>query len=262
MNHTSRVILCLAGFAGMALAQGMRGNGQAGGMRGTGTLQNGIQAPHLDMTKPQTLSGAVTAVDIGYAMQFPTVTINKIQVKVAPIWYLLDNNFEIKAGDNLTVVAVPSTLPSDPYLYAITITNPKTNAKITLRDANGLPEWTQGARSGNTGAGQGAGSMGGAGECAQLLSVATESGVVQQVTSGAHIQMPTLVLKTSGGKLLEIKLGPERILLNADLELKAGDSIAVKYAVTANDAELIALAITKGGVTVTLRGEDCRPVWN
>jgi hypothetical protein len=144
-------------------------------------------------------------------------------------------------------------LESDPYLYAITITNTKTNAKIVVRDESGLPLWAQAGRSGN---------MAGNGECTQLLSIATESGVVQQITSGARIQMPTLTLKTSAGRLLEIKLGPERILLNADFELKAGDSITVKYAVTSHDDELIALAITKSGVTVTLRGEDCRPAWN
>ena len=74
--------------------------------------------------------------------------------------------------------------------------------------------------------------------------------------------MPSLVLKTAAGKLLTIKLGPERMLLATDLELKAGDSITVKYAEMAcDDDELVALAITKGGVTVTLRGDDCRPAW-
>ena len=71
-----------------------------------------------------------------------------------------------------------------------------------------------------------------------------------------------MTLKTAAGKMLVIKLGPERILLEADLELKAGDSITVKYAVTSHDDELVALAITKGTVTVTLRGDDCRPAWN
>jgi hypothetical protein len=66
----------------------------------------------------------------------------------------------------------------------------------------------------------------------------------------------------AAGKLLVIKLGPERILLEADLELKSGDAISVKYAVTSHDDEMIAPAITKGSVTVTLRGDDCRPIWN
>jgi hypothetical protein len=268
MNLTTKTILCLAASAGMMLAQGMRGgNGQPGGMNGSAGSQNGTHTSNLAMTKLQTVTGAVTAVDIGYAMQYPTITINKLQVKVAPVWFLLDSNFEIKAGDSLSVVAAPSLLASDPYLYAVSITNTKTGAKITLRDANGFPVWAQGSGSGNMGSGgmgsgNGPGTMNGSGECTQLLSIATDSGLVQQISSGAHIQMPTLTLKTSAGKLLEIKLGPERILLNAGMELSAGDSITVKYAVTAHDDELIALAITKNGVTVTLRGEDCHPAWN
>lgn len=265
MKTTTRTILWLAASAGLMLAQGMRGgNGQPqGGINGAGRHPGtGTQTSTLAMTKLQTVAGTVTAVDIGFAMQYPTITINRTQIKVAPIWYLLDKNFEIKTGDNLSVVAAPSTLASDLYLYAISITNTKTSAKIDLRDADGVPLWSRGGGPGPLGPGYGDGARTGSGECTQLLSVATESGVVQQITAGVRIQMPTLTLKTSAGKLLEIKLGPERILLDADLELKAGDSITVKYAVTAHDDELIALAITKGTVTVTLRGDDCRPNWD
>lgn len=100
------------------------------------------------------------------------------------------------------------------------------------------------------------------GDCTQVLSIATESGVIEQIASGIGIQMPSLTLKTATGKLLVITLGPERILLEDDLELKAGDAITVKYAVTSHEDELVALTITKGSVTITLRGDDCRPVWN
>jgi hypothetical protein len=211
------------------------------------------------MTKLQTVTGAVTAVSIGYGMQYPSITIDKLQIKAAPVWWLLEENFEIRAGDNLTVLAAPSISPSDPYLYAVEMTNNTTKVKVVLRDANGLPLWSQ--PRGGAGAGTGSGPVAG-GDCAQVLSIATESGVVAQVASGVGIRMPTLTLKTAAGKLLVIKLGPERILLEADLELEAGDSITVKYAITSHDDELVALAITKGVVTVTLRGDDCRPTWN
>jgi len=46
----------------------------------------------------------VSAVNIGYGMQYPSLTINKLQIKVAPVWYLLDKNFEIKAGDPLVLL--------------------------------------------------------------------------------------------------------------------------------------------------------------
>ena len=44
------------------------------------------------------MAGLVTAVEIGYTMQYPTVTVNKTQIKVAPAWYLLEKNFEIRSG--------------------------------------------------------------------------------------------------------------------------------------------------------------------
>jgi hypothetical protein len=250
MKFTLQIPICLAAIAGLALAQGPRG----------GMNQRGMLNSNLAMTKLQTVTGAVTAVSIGYGMQYPSITIDKLQIKAAPVWWLLEENFEIRAGDNLTVLAAPSLSASDPYLYAVEMTNNTTKVKVVLRDANGLPLWSQRRGGAGAGAGPGSGPMAG-GDCAQVLSIATESGVVERVASGVGIQMPTLTLKTAAGKLLVIKLGPERILLDADLELEAGDSITVKYAITSRDDELVALAITKGAVTVTLRGDDCRPDW-
>ena len=254
MTSTLRMIFCAAAMAGLAAAQGPRG----GGMNQAGAKHSG-----LAMTQVQTVTGVVSAVSIGYGMEYPTITVNKLQIKVAPVWYLLEKNFEIRAGDSLTITAARANLAADPYLYAIDMTNSATGLKVVLRDANGLPLWSQ--RGGGAGAGSGAGSGPGPtanGGCTQILSIATDSGVVEQIASGIGIQMPSLTLKTAAGKLLVIKLGPERILLGSDLELKAGDAVTVKYAVTAHDDELIALAITKGGVTITLRGEDCRPAWD
>jgi hypothetical protein len=74
--------------------------------------------------------------------------------------------------------------------------------------------------------------------------------------------MPTLTLKTADGKLLTFKLGPERTLLAADVELKAGDKVTVRYAVETCTDELVALAITTStGVTIRLRNDDCTPCW-
>ncbi|HXK07437.1 MAG TPA: hypothetical protein VMS37_33895 [Verrucomicrobiae bacterium] len=248
-----RILPCLAVASALAFAQGPRGGaiGSAGG-------SHPQQSSTLAMTSLQTVTGTVTAVSIGYGMQYPSLTVNKVQIKVAPVWYLLEKNFEIKTGDNLSFVAAPSTAAGDPYLYAVEMTNTGTKAHVVLRDANGLPLWSQ--PGGGPGAGLGPGANADA-PC-EVLSIATESGVVEQVTAGPGIQMPSLTLKTAAGKLLVIKLGPERLLLEADLEVKAGDALSVKYAVTSHDGELVALAITKGGVTVTLRGDDGRPAWN
>lgn len=253
MNRIHRTILCLAAMAALASAQGPRG----GAMNGGGGQGGGRNSTTLAITNMQTVTGAVTAINIGYGMQYPSITVNKVQIKVAPVWYLLEKNFEIQTGDNLTIAAAPSTTGSDPYLYAVEITNNGTKAHIVLRDAAGLPLWSQ---RGGPGAGYGSGPMAD-GPC-EVLSIATETGVIEQVTAAVGIQMPTLTLKTSASKLLTIKIGPERLLLEADLELKAGDTVTVKYAVTSHDGELVALSITKGTTTVTLRGDDCRPIWN
>lgn len=71
--------------------------------------------------------------------------------------------------------------------------------------------------------------------------------------------MPALTVKVADGSLLTFKLGPERVLLASDLELKA---VTVKYAAASCTGELIALAVTNAaGVTVVLRDEPGRPAW-
>jgi hypothetical protein len=211
-------------------------------------------ASALNLTKVQTITGAVTAVHIGYGMEYPSITVNKTQIKVAPVWYLLDKGFEIQAGDAVSVVAAPSTQPSDAYLYAIEITNTATKLRIVLRDTNGVPLWT------GRGNPDGPRAEGG---CLDPSTAATVSGTVDKVTIGPGIQMPVLVVKTADGKLVTFKLGPERILLAADFELKAGEVVTVKYALETCTDELVALALTNAaGRTVTLRDDDCTPAWH
>ena len=253
MKRIFETMILLGAAAGLALAQAPHAGG------GAGRTTTGGPSVTLAMTNTRSVTGAVTAVNIGWGMQYPSITINKVQIKVAPVWYLLEKNFEIKTGDNLSVVAAPSNVASDLYLYAVDITNNATSAQIVLRDSTGLPLWSR--RGYTLGSGFGTG-LRADGACVQVLSLETASGIVDQVTSGPGIQMPSLTLKTAEGKLLVIKLGPERVLLEADLELKTGDRITIKYAVTEHDGELVALTINKGGVTVTLRGDDCRPLWS
>ena len=111
-------------------------------------------ASNLNMAKVQTVAGAVTAVNIGYGMEYPSITVNKLQIKIAPVWYLLDKSFEIKAGDAVSVTAAPSTVSSDSYLYAVEIANVTTKLRIALRDSSGVPLWTGGNRGGGFGDGR------------------------------------------------------------------------------------------------------------
>ncbi|MDR3701405.1 MAG: hypothetical protein P4L56_17285 [Candidatus Sulfopaludibacter sp.] len=240
--HTAMLLLAMPAAAVLCLAQGRYGPGDGAGSGST-----------LNMTKAQTVAGTVSAVNIGYGMQYPSIAIGKVQVKVAPVWYLLDSNFEIKTGDALSILAAPANLATDPYLYAVEITNTATNLRIVLRDARGVPLWTSRQTSGTPLA---------ADTCLAGATVMVASGTVEQFNSGVGIQMPTLTVKVSDGSLLTFKLGPERVLLAFDLELKAGESVTVKYAVASCTGESIAMAVTNAaGVTVVLRDELGRPAW-
>jgi hypothetical protein len=241
MKRTWQAVLLTFAAAGFCAAQGQYG-------RGSGITT----ASNLDMTKLQIVSGAVSAVAIGYGVQYPSITIGKVQIKVAPIWYLLENDFEMKVGDNLSVQTAPAASKSDPYLYAIEIQNTATGQRLALRDALGRPLWagSPSTSGGRTGRG-----------CVLGSASAVVSGTIEQISSGLGIQMPSLTLRGVDGALVTFKLGPERILLESDLELKVGEQVTVKYASTCCE-ELVALAMTNSaGKTVVLRGEDGRPVW-
>jgi hypothetical protein len=241
----SNLVAMIFAIAGLAFAQGPRGP------QPNSPPQTGYG---LDMSKVQTIEGVVGAVNAGYGMQYPSIQINQVTIKVAPVWFLLEHGFEIKAGDSLKVTAAPSLRASDPYLNAITLVN--TVATIALRDANGLPLWTQPQPQGMR---HGSGTCSG---CGGLTSIGTAAGVVDQVSAGAGIQMPTLVLKTAEGKLLTVKIGPERLLDTADFEIKAGETLTVRYGVTCtNETVALELVNTAGGKLV-LRNEDSTPAWN
>jgi hypothetical protein len=211
----------------------------------------------LNMAKVQTVTGTISAVNLAYGMQYPSITVNKSVIKVAPVWYFLDNSFEVKAGDPVSVSAAPSTLPNDSYLYAIEITNTNSAAKIVLRDSSGIPLWmgSAGGRGNPDAARNGSG-------CVDPATITTAAGTVEKLSLGAGIQMPTLVLKVNG-RLISLKIGPEHILLEADFELKEGEQVTVKYAHATCDDEDVALQLANAaGATVVLRNDDGTPNWN
>lgn len=233
MNFKTLAMILAAGA--LVFAQGPRGPQNNNAPRGTGA--------GLDMTKVQIVEGTVAAVHIGYGLQYPSIQIGQTAIKIAPVWFLLENDFEIKVGDSLKVTAAPSLDPKDSYLAALSMTNLASNATLALRDPNGLPLWLNS---------RGAESPGPRMGCA-LTQITTVADTVDQVTAGAGVQMPSLVLKTADGKLLTVKIGPERILLAADFEIKPGDALTVKYGVNCV-GENVALELTNAaGRTVVLR---------
>lgn len=228
--------------------------GQGRGNR-TPARQN-QQATCLDIANVQVITGEITAINLAYGMEYPTIEVNKTLIKVAPLWFFVQEDFELKTGDEVAVTAAPSCQTDGSYLYAIEIVLTASGDSITLRDAAGVPLWSgggKGARSGARGGGQGA--------CIDPASIQTVSGTVDQVTFGAGIQSPTLVLRTSD-QLLTIKIGPERLLLESDFELKQGDTVTVRYAYAACTDQYVALSLTNAaGVTITLREDDGTPAW-
>lgn len=246
---TNRLIPVLLLGSAALVAQGPRGP--------QGTASQAHPASALDMSKLQSVTGNVSAVNIAYGAQYPSITVNQAVIKIAPVWFLLENNFEVKAGDSVTVTAAPSTLPGDTYLYGVEITNNTTKAHIAMRNSAGIPLWSgPAAGRGNPDAPRTGAS------CVDQASIASITGKIDKVTLGAGIQMPTLVLNADG-KLMTFKIGPERILLEADFELNPGQTVTVKYAYETCTEEYLALQITNtAGVTVTLRNDDGTPAWN
>lgn len=213
----------------------------------------------LAMSRIQTVTGAVSAVSIAYGTQYPSITVGGKVIKVAPAWFLLEKDFEIKVGDHLSVVAAPSAVLSDAYLYAIEIANLNTKARIALRDSSGAPLWT--GRHGGGARNSDAPRYGSG--CIDPATIGTVTGTVEEISMGVGIQMPTLLVKTWDGELISMKLGPERILLEADFELMKGEPVTAKYAHEACTDENVALQLTNAaGVTVILRNDDGTPAWN
>jgi len=247
MKIRTAVVAALAASLSIAYAQGPRGG--ASGQRAQG---GGINMPGI-----QTVDGVVTQVNIVYGVEYPSIVVNRQQVKVAPAWFLLDQDFEIKTGDSVRIKAAPSAVRDDGFLYAIEIT--KGASTVVLRDSNGVPLWAgrgRGAQSRPFGAGQHAG-------CIDAASVATVTGTVDKVNAGVGVQQPTLVLKSADGKLLTIKIGPERILLDADFELTTGEKLTVTYALATCTDEYVALELMNAaGEKLVLRNADGTPAWN
>ncbi len=259
MSMTSKLLTSfLTAALATSLAQGpgrFQGNGTAA-QKGNHSGQ-----PQLVMTQLQEISGPVTAVNIGTGMEYPTIEVDGKIVRVAPVWFLLENDFEIAQNDFLVLQAAPSSSTADPYLHAIWIRNQAANKEIQLRDENGVALWSGGrGRSSQGESHRGNGRIiGGCG----LSDIATVSGSVTKVVLGTGIKQPNIELNTASG-VLSIKIGPSRVMLEVEFQIDVGDQLTVKYGATNCTDEKVALEITnltKGGIMIVLRDEEGRPVW-
>jgi hypothetical protein len=239
----------------------------AQGPRGRQTAPRGGQGqPLLDLARQVEVEGTVTAVNIALGAQYPSIEVNKTLIKVAPVWFMLENDFELVEGDTVKVMAAPSLSPSDPYLHALQIVNTATQAQITLRSSFGTPLWTaRGSREFGRDSGRqvhrgyGSGYAG----CLDPASITTVSGVVESVNMGVGITQPALVIRLADNSLVTVKIGPERILLENEFVLNQGEPVTAKIGLAACKDEIVALELTNAdGVTVVLRTDLGAPAWD
>lgn len=244
MRATFPVIFLLLASAPV-WAQGGRGAYGAGGAG-------------LDLSRVETIEGAVTAVRIAYGAQYPTIDVAGRSVTVAPPWFLLENDFELKTGDNVQVKAAPA-LARNAGLHAIEIRNVASGVSIALRDASGLPLWTATGPQENRAPSPRSGCNG---SCLVAGSVQTLTGTIDKLTFGPGIEQPSLMLETPDGRSFDIRIGPERILLRSNFELKVGETVTVKFALAIAANHCVALEITNSaGATLVLRNPDGTPAW-
>lgn len=220
---------------------------------------------YLNMALASTVSGKITAVQLAYGAQYPSITLDGKTIKIAPVWYMLENDFELAAGDEVRVVAAPSARPDDPSLHAVSITKVSSGATLTMRNDAGVPLWSASGKAG-AGSAAGGGMMQNRGSqgtgCVDPSTITQAQGVIDAVSQGAGIQQPQLTLN-SEGKSITLKIGPERLILAAGVELKSGMTLSVRYATASCTGELVALSLTDAaGTVVVLRNDDGTPAWN
>lgn len=269
MKSILKTMIIAAALTAVVFAQGPRGPQAPGSGQGSGPQgpSSGIHSP--DMTKLEFISGAVTKVNLAYGLQNPSIEVNGKTIRLAPVYYLAENGFEVEKGNLVDVKAVPCADPANGYLFAVSIKNVTANTSIDLRDpATGEPLWTSRGPGAGQGQGQGMGHGMRHGEpahvgggCIDPASIKSISGTATQVNMGLGIQMPTLTVKTASGDVT-MKIGPERILLAAGFTLEPGEKVEARYAVSTCQEENVALSLKNAsGVTVKLRNDDGSIAW-
>ncbi len=264
MKHILTVILTATLSVALFAQNGPRGPQPANGNSAQAAGQMAASPLHsLDPAAVTVITGKVTQVNLAVGVQNPSIVIDGKTIELAPVWWMLERGLELKEGETLEVKAAPCLDPAKTMLFAIEIRNSTTGTTLALRDENGLPLWiTRGGRAQgqqmSSNAGNGPADCSG---CFDPASVVTASGMVESVNAGLGIQMPTVTLKTGAG-LVTIKIGPERILLEAGFVIKAGDALTATYGKSLCTDELIALSLTNAaGEKVTLRDETGRVNW-
>jgi len=116
--------------------------------------------PLLNAAAKTALLGYVDAVNLERGKGMPTITLlqndgGKVTVIVSPFWAIANSGFEVKVGQNLSILAFPATQLQNTYIAA-ELQNLTTGKVLTLRNDAGFPNAGRGGR-GMRGAGPNAG---------------------------------------------------------------------------------------------------------
>lgn len=251
--------LAIAGLvAATVWAQGPQGPG-----RGSGS---GKAAGGLNMAQQTTVEGTITSLQIGFGTRTPSFVVAGKLIRLAPVWYFLENDFELAPGEHVRVIAAPAT---DGVLHAVAVAKTATGTTLQLRNDGGIPLWIGPAAMNRPGQPQGPSTGPGpnpnpprAGTpCLDPRSVETVTGVADEVTAGYGIQHPSVTLVNGDTRLL-IKLGPERILQASPIDFEPGVTLTIQFAVSTCAEERVALTVTDAaGQVLVLRNADGRPAW-
>lgn len=283
-------LLCLC--AALAFPQGSGSGSQggnpnpgSGGGQGAGT-NPGTTPPGPNTPTPApgrvsydpsavlTIDGVVTAVNIyQHELEYPsiavsTTTLGEVVIKLAPLWFLLENDFEIQAGDTVRILALPCNLVSPATYYAVSISviDPVTQevvSSIILRDTSGFPLWTARGQTATTATpATGARKCAAQGNCLEVMAIGQVSGVVDSVIPGTGISQSRLMLRLQDGKYFGVDIGPARNMLGQDFELRAGETVMLRFGMLRRSRHHVALQLGYGnGYQITVRKETGAPAW-
>jgi hypothetical protein len=181
--------------------------------------------------------GVVVEVAMGYSLGSPYFTLalgdgSKRTIFVGPYRYMLEEGFQLRAGDRTRVQAFRSYWPDNTYVCK-ELFNDSTGQHITLREQSGRPSWIQDNGQGDPG---GPGGPNGyrMGDCtgwippSDGLVVVNLDGTVVDVFMAPGEEFPHFTLALANGKRVTIVTGPYYVLLRNAFEIRAGDRMSMR----------------------------------
>ncbi len=253
--------------------------------------------PRIDPANVVVVDGTVQEFVAGFGQGIPLLVVADAAGDLhtfilGPYWYLSEQGFVAVPGDLVTVTAYACTA-CETGVAVVTVVNTSQGVTLTLRDANGLPLWTQrqggsgasgpagGGQGGNGGgngnqAGNGNGQAGGSGgngnggnggnggqgtgPCDHLLPdlarTTTVSGTVTDFVPASGAGPAAVTLSTPAGEVT-VLLSPASVLTKAGFELAVGMALEVVAAPIELDGTQVWIALTvtdpASGLTLVFR---------